>query len=77
MAHGQDRTTKGDRPETTKDKDDRKMRSNADSTGQERGAMADTPTEMGVGPDAANTADPKPFPTDRNRSGGGRKFETD
>jgi hypothetical protein len=37
--------------------------------------MAGTPDQMGRGPDADNTSDPKPFPSKRDRSGQHRKFE--
>jgi hypothetical protein len=77
MANANERRSKQDRNETTKQREERSMRQSADSTGQERGAMKDSPTKAGVAPDAHNTADPKPFPTKRNRSGPARKFEAD
>jgi hypothetical protein len=76
MAHKDEQKTKGDRVsrESTEEKDFRKIRRNADSTGQERGAMADTPDTRGLEPAQDNTGDPKPHPTNRNRSGPNRKM---
>lgn len=76
MAHGKEQTLKGDHA-STKTKEELDIRHKADATGQERGEMADTPDQQGVGPDAAHTSDPKPFPSQRDRSGPRRKFTPD
>lgn len=77
MANANERRNRQQRNETTKQREERNIRQSADATGQERGALPNTPTRPGAEPDAHNTADPKPFPTKRNRSGPARKFESE
>jgi hypothetical protein len=74
MATGNDRTRTGDRTNSTKNQEELDMRHKAHTTGQERDAMPDTPDGPQAGPDATNTDDPKPFPSEQRRSGPGRKF---
>jgi hypothetical protein len=76
MAHGKEQQRKGDHA-STKTQEERDIRRKAGATGRERGAMSDTPDEMGKAPDADNTSDPKAFPSKRDRSGQHRKFDAD
>ncbi|HVS70527.1 MAG TPA: hypothetical protein VHQ47_04650 [Phycisphaerae bacterium] len=76
MAHGRDRQRQGDHA-STKNQEELDIRHNADATGRERGDMPDTPDQTGVGPDARNTSDPKPFPSVQQRSGPARHFQPD
>ena len=85
MATQRDRKTKKDRPVPTKTQEERDIRNRAHATGQERADMPlepdrdeapnaapDAPERRQ--PDASHTRDPKPFPTQQDRSGPGRKF---
>jgi hypothetical protein len=80
MASKRDRTRTADKPETTRQQEERDIRRMAHSTGQERADMPLEPEENDKNkperraPDAMHTRDPKPFPTQRHKSGPGRKF---
>lgn len=76
MAHENEQKTKGDRVSrgSTEERDFRSLRQKADATGQERGAVPDSPDTRGLEPAQDNTGDPRPHPTDLNRSGPHRQL---
>jgi hypothetical protein len=53
---------------------ERHLRRDAEATGHERGDMPGSPDQTSLEPAQDNTADPRPFPTHRNRSGPNRKL---